>query len=255
LNMNDSKKITLLSWMLFLLSLVCSLCLGIVMFTIRSDGDLPFELRGEGIYRDENYLALKEEIKGIKREEMPIDVSSINDEVALRKLSGELLKNKKMLEKREKDLEQRERALNATLRSIEAKSAVVREMLDQNKASQEASVIDITNKEGTLNQNKSDFEKKWKNANAAIAKKTADTLAAMKAQTAMSFIYDLEVEEGARLLDQMEEAKRSEILSTMVESTKIDGRDLSVVERSAYKKRANELLLELGKAKYKGVVQ
>ena len=235
--MDNGKKVKILSWLMFLMSCVLSMSLGLVMYVLRTDGQLPFDLPGNIDFRDETYQAPKKEMKAAK---IPYTTGSI-DEVTLRTLDGQLRRQQEILQKKEKDIDEKQAVFEQMQVANEQAKKIIDEKLKELEEKSIAQEKKFKENQKILQDERIALQKKIEGTDTDVVKRIASTLAVMKADTAMQLVYDLDLHEASRLLDEMEEVNRSAILSKMIES--------AGPLKNAYRKKANELIVELRKLK------
>ncbi|NQZ56527.1 MAG: hypothetical protein HRT88_03525 [Lentisphaeraceae bacterium] len=242
--MQDAKRVNFLVWMMFLLSIVTSLCLGMMSYTLFT-GELPFELRQHELFQDYTFEAPP---KIEKAAIIPIDIGS-RDELALRTLSRELNNKVDELAKREVDLTAKEELFDALQKSVndaqDKVTAAVNALDDKKAMNLEA----IQKADKALDDKMEKFQLRFDEAQSERVKKVASTLEAMKPSTAMHLLADFDVPEAANLLLNMTEAKRSAIISEMIEGKSIGDRKLNDLGVKKFRDKARELMFELRKLK------
>ena len=244
----DDKKVKLLSMIVLLLSVVCSLCLGTVTYVMVTK-ELPFEIQQHFLFDDKNYGPLDDEYKAA---DIPINASSV-DEVTLLKLHDKLKQKEMDLSEKLKNYEQTKGMLddlNMTSMKIKEETAKKLAEIQQERKDKAAEIKQLM---ADLDAEREKFDEEKKNVDAAIITKIASTLASMKPSTAMIIINDLDVTESARLLNQMTKEQRSDIIAQMIEITDFGGKTLKDTERLNFRRKANEIILEIRKLKDPGV--
>ena len=240
--MQDAKRVNFLVWMVFLLSVVTSICLGMMSYTLYT-GELPFGLRQHELFSDLHFEAPE---KVEKPAIIPVDIGT-RDEVALRTLSEELNKKVEELAKRETDLKAKEELFDALQKSVSDAQDKVTEAVNDLDNKKAENLKEIQKAEEKLQERITAYDKRVEEAQSKRVKDVAQTLSAMTPSTAMHLLADFENTQAADILLEMTDEKRSEILAEMIEGKDIGGRKLNELGVKKFREKARELMFELRK--------
>lgn len=241
--MEENKKVKLLLMMLLLTSCVAAFCLGTLAYTMGT-GELPYEIKVPEQFKSD----IPKEQPKYKAAAIPIDEST-PDEVTLRSLHDELQEKTKKLSVKESEIQESIKTMEQLVASANDIDAKTQAKLTEILAARKAKVDDIKGLQDKLDLDKKAFIDSQSNLDAKIINRIALTLADMQAENAMIILSDLDAIETARMLNEMTLQKRSDILEELVRVTKINGKTLTPADQLSFRKKANEIVLELRKLK------
>jgi hypothetical protein len=240
--MDESKKIRMLLLLVFLLSAVCSMCLGLATYT-HITGELPFDLETHYKFRSESYGAREKKMNAAI---VPIQEGTI-DEITLRKLHNEMKEKEILLNNKEERLLETEELVKSLLASTETARKKTADTLTAINKAREDKKAEFKKMTADLNSDEAALANSLKTVDGDIVKQIAATLEDMKPLTSMIILNDLDLVEASRLLNSMKKEKRAAILSEMIEVTEVNGVRLSVKDKINFRKKANEIIKELRK--------
>ena len=239
----DKKKVKILLILLLFSSCVAAFSLGAMTYTFAT-GEIPFDLQVlEQFKPDEPKPQPK-----YKTAPMPIE-DNAPDELTLRLLHDELQGRTKKLDDREKQINESIEAMNQLVSNSEEVEKRVKDTLAKIKAEKEASLADIKTQEDSLKAKIKAFDADKNLLDQGIVKSIAGTVTLMGREASMIILSDLDVKETARLMRFMTPQKQSEVLETMVSTTELNGKPLNPADQLSFRKKANEIVVELRKLK------
>lgn len=241
--MEEKKKVRLLLMLLLLTSCVAAFCLGTLTYTMAT-GELPYDIEIPKQFKSD----MPKVKPKYKAAEIPIE-DQTPDELTLRSLHDELMEKKKKLVDKEDAIKESIKTMEQLVSSasaIEAKTVVA---LEDIKKARQAKIVDVEVLQKKLDFDIKKFTESKSNLDAKIINRIALTLAEMEARNAMLILSDLDAIETARMLNEMTLQKRSKILEALVSAVEINGKTLTPEDQLSFRKKANEIVLELRKLK------
>lgn len=243
--MEENKKVKLLLMMLLLTSCVSAFCLGILAFTMAT-GELPFDMKIPEQFKSD----IPKEQPKYETAEIPIE-DRTPDELSLRTLHDELLEERKRLALKEQEIGESIKTMEQLVSNANDIDAKTQKVLEDIKAERKKKVDDIVAEQKKLDFEKDAFLKSQALLDKEIVNRIALTLADMQPSSAMVILSDLDAIETARMLNEMNLQNRSAILEQLVTITELNGNKLKPADQLSFRKKANEIVLELRKLKEK----
>ena len=243
--MEEKKKVKVLLMLLLLTSCVSAFCLGTLAYTMAT-GELPYDIQIPEKFKSDMPTVQPK----YQAAEIPIE-DRTPDELTLRTLHDELQDKKKKLSDKEEQIKesiQTMEQLVSNANDIEAKTTKVLEEIKKERAEK---VKEIEEKQKKLDADVAQFVKSQSLLDAKIINRIALTLADMQPRSAMLILSDLDAIETARMLNEMSLQNRSAILEQLVTITELNGKTLTAADQLSFRKKANEIVLELRKLKEK----
>ncbi|MCM8541850.1 MAG: hypothetical protein NE328_16395 [Lentisphaeraceae bacterium] len=243
--MEEKKKVKILLMLLLLTSCVAAFCLGTLAFTMAT-GELPFDIKVP-----EQFLSdIPKKQPKYKAAEIPIE-DRTPDELTLRSLHDELQEKKAKLTDREEDIKESIKTMEQLVSNANDIEAKTSQVLEDIKKERMEKVKEIQDKLDKLQADTKAFKSSQSNLDAQIINRIATVLADMPPASAMLILSDLDAVETARMLNEMQIPNRSAILEQLVTIKELYGKPLSTTDQLSFRKKANEIVLELRKLKEK----
>ena len=241
--MDNSKKVKMLLVMLMLTSCVAAFCLGTLAYTFAT-GEMPFDVRALEQFKPDMPVEKPKQKAAV----IPYQVDS-PDEITLRELANDFTDKINSLNEREKQIEESKVTMEALIENAKTIRTETVAKLDEIKVEKKKKTDEIAAAKKSLEDAQKAFDESQVNLEEKIIKKIAGTLSLMQATASMVIISDLDVLESARFLNEMTPQKRSEILSQMITTTKLNDKDLSAADQLSFRLKVNEIIKELRKLK------
>lgn len=241
--MQETKKVRVLLLLMFLSCCLSAFCLGTLAYTMAT-GQMPFDINIPEQFKSD----MPQPQPKFKAAPLPIEERT-PDELTLRELDEEMKEKLMSLDKREMSLKESTEALNQLISNAGDIKKKTEETLEAIKKERKEKVDEVKAEMAKLEMAQKKLEDSQKTLDASIVRKIAGTLSQMRPTTSMILLADLDIKEAARLLNEMTADSRSGILASMIEVTEVDGKKLTTTDKLAFRKKANEIIVELRQLK------